>query len=196
MSFYGKNTHLDSYVHGTLNNLFASQFLSTNPDSILELKKLFVNIQTKKNKKIHYFYLWLLTGRRPYLAKFNFSWKHTSQNSWVKTKTKRQLVQIRIKEKHSFHFLHEILWQIITKQTHAEKRVCAYKQLDVQLYMIAIPLTQSTLALQALNSYFPNIPLTLQFRFSYATAFQKLFFVRALKLLSHDSKIKGLDLFE
>ena len=62
--------------------------------------------------------------------------------------------------------------------------------------MSAVPLTQKTLPLQATNSYFPNIPLTLQFRFSYTTAFEKLFFLRALKLLSHDSKLKALDSFE
>jgi hypothetical protein len=73
MVFYQKNANLNSYLHGVLHNLFASQFLYAQPNAILRLKKLYANIQTKKNKKIHYFYLWLLTGQRPYAAGFNFS---------------------------------------------------------------------------------------------------------------------------
>jgi hypothetical protein len=62
--------------------------------------------------------------------------------------------------------------------------------------MFSVPLTQRTLSLQAANSFFPNIPLTLQFRFSYTTAFEKLFFLRSLKLLSREARVKALDIFE
>ena len=191
-----KNANLNAYVRGTLTNLFASQFLPSNPDSVLQLKRLYLIIQTKKTKKIHYFYLWLLTGQQPHSAKFNFSWKNTSANQLVKTKAKRQRVQVSLPKKHHFRLLNDILWQIITKQTTAEKKVCTYQQLNVQLKIMAVPLTQKTLILQAFNSYFPNIPLWLQFRFSYTTAFEKLFFLRALKLFSSESKFKGLDSFE
>jgi len=68
-----KNANLNAYVRGTLTNLFASQFLPSNPDSVLQLKRLYLIIQTKKTKKIHYFYLWLLTGQQPHSAKFNLS---------------------------------------------------------------------------------------------------------------------------
>jgi len=103
---------------------------------------------------------------------------------------------VKLKNKYLFSFLQNILWQIITKQTNAEKKVLVFEKLNVQLKMFAVPLTQKTLLLQATNNYWPNIPLTLQFRFSSTTAFEKLFFLRALKLLSHDSKLKALDSFE
>jgi hypothetical protein len=45
------------------------------------------------------------------------------------------------------------------------------------------------------NTYFPNIPLALEFQFSNTTAFQKIFFLRALKILSPDPKVPGLDSF-
>ena len=145
---------------------------------------------------MHYFYLWLLTGRRPRSTKFNLSWKNSSQTNFLKTKPKRQRVDVRLKNRYLFSFLQDVLWQIITKQTNAEKKILVFKKLDVQLKMFAVPLTRNTFALQAANSYFPNIPLTLQFRFSCTTAFEKLFFLRALKLLSHASKLKALDSFE
>lgn len=191
-----KNANFNVYVRGTLNHLLTSQFLSFDTNSILRLKNLYLQIQTKKNKKIHYFYLWLLTGQQPHSAKFNVSWKNTSPSNLIKTKTKRQRVQINLPKRHCFRCLNEILWQVISRQTNAEKKVWTYKQLDVQLKILVVPLTSKTLALQALNSYFPNIPLLLQFRFSYATAFEKIFFLRALKLLAPEFKLKGLDSFE
>ena len=191
-----KNANFNTYVRGTLSHLFASQFLPSHPDSILQLKRLYFIIQTKKTKKIHYLYLWLLTGQQPHSAKFNSSWKNTSPSHLVKAKAKRQRVQISVSKKHHFRLLNDILWQIIAKQTTAEKKVCTYKQLNVQLKIMAVPLTPKTLILQALNSYFPNIPFWLQFRFSYSTAFEKIFFLRALKLFSSESKCKGLDSFE
>ncbi len=62
--------------------------------------------------------------------------------------------------------------------------------------MLGVSLTQNTLALQGSNNYLSHIPLTLQFRFSCTTAFEKLFFLRALKVLSQDPKLKALDSFE
>jgi len=145
---------------------------------------------------MHYFYLWLLTKRCPRAAKFNLSWKNTSQNSLIKPKAKQQRLETYFrKKKHLFRFLHAILWQIVTKQTNSEKKILAFKRLNVQLKMFAVPLTRSTLKLQAGNSYFPNIPLTLHFRFSYSTAFEKIFFLRTLKFLSLNPKLKSLDFF-
>jgi len=43
------------------------------------------------------------------------------------------------------------------------------------------------------NTYFPNIPLAFQFQFSNTTGFQKIFFLRALKILSLDPKVPALD---
>lgn len=54
-------------------------------------------------------------------------------------------------------------------------------------------LTQKTASLQAKNSYFPVIPLQLYFRFSKTTGFEKLFLLRALKILNTDQKVRLLD---
>lgn len=191
-----KNANLNAYVGGTLNHVLTSQFLLFNINSLLRLKRVSFQIQTKKHKKIHYLYLWLLTGQKPHSAKFNVSLKNTSPNNLVKTKAKRQRVQVSLLKRHYSRCLNEVLWEIISKQTHAEKKVWTFQQLDVQLKISAVPLTSKTLVLQALNSYFPNIPLGLRFRFSYSTAFEKIFFLRALKFLASESKLKGLDLFE
>lgn len=191
-----KNANLNTYVQGTLNHLFASQFLPSNPDSILKLKQFSLIIQTKKTKKIHYFYLWLLTGQQPHSAKFNFSQKNTAFNQGVKTKTKKQRVQTNLPQKRYFFLLNDILWHIIAKQTTAEKKICIFQQLNVHLKILVVPLTPKTFVLQTFNSYFPNIPFELQFRFSYTTAFEKLFFLRALKLFSSQPKWRSLDFFE
>jgi hypothetical protein len=62
--------------------------------------------------------------------------------------------------------------------------------------MYGVPLTQKTLMLQGSNNYLSYIPLKLQFRFSCTTAFEKLFFLRALKFLSQNPKLKALDSFQ
>ena len=57
----------------TLSHILTSQFLYIpNIGQKYELKKQELIIQTKKHKKIHYLYLWLLTGQNPPSAKFNF----------------------------------------------------------------------------------------------------------------------------
>ena len=196
MLFCKKKMALNSYVRWTLNSFFTSQFLYFNTNNILRLKRLTCKIATRKNKKIHYFYLWLLTKQTPYSKKFYVAKKNTSMygTTFLNAKSKRQVLEIMLKKKYMWPIIHEILWQIISKQMHAEKAVWAYEQSNVKIKIPFVPLTESTFFLQAKNNYFPNIPLTLKFYFSFTSAFQKLFFLRMLKFLSHDTKVKTLDL--
>jgi len=191
-----KKNHFNSYARWTVRNLFASQFLCSSPDSLVRLKRLHVHIQARKNKKIFYFYLWFLTKQHPYSTRFNFARKNVGANNFLQTKPKRQRLEVDIKNKNIFVFLQEILWQVIIKQTNAEKKVWNYQKLNVLIKMFGVSLTQNTLTLQGSNNYLSDIPLTLQFRFSCTTAFEKLFFLRALKFLSQDPKLKALDSFE
>ncbi len=191
-----KKTHFNSYARWTLRNLFASQFLCSSPDSLVRIKRLHVNIQARKNKKIFYFYLWFLTKQHPYATRFNLAQKNLASNNFLQTKPKRQRLEVDIKNKNIFVFLHEILWQVIIKQTNAEKKVWSYQKLNLLINMYGVPLTQKTLMLQGSNNYLSYIPLKLQFRFSCTTAFEKLFFLRALKFLSQNPKLKALDSFQ
>lgn len=191
-----KKTNFNSYVRWTVGNLLASQFLCSSPDSLVRVKGLHVNIQARKNKKIFYFYLWFLTKQHPYSTRFNWARNNLASNNSLQTKPKRQRLEVNLKKKKFFVFLQEILWQIIIKQINAEKKVCTYQKLNVLIKMFGVSLTQKTLTLQGSNNYLSYIPLTLRFRFSCSTAFEKLFFLRALKFLSPDPKLKALDSFE
>ena len=174
-------------------HLNTSQFVYATPESCLKLKNLLLKIQTKKQKKIHYMYLWLLTKRIPYSQKFHPSWKNTSSNTLLKTKAKKHCLQVTLPSKNKFAVLYEILMQIISHQTNSEKKIWTFQQRHVQVQVFSVPLTKNTYLLQMKNTYFPNIPLKLQFQFSNTTAFQKLFFLRALKVLSPVSKNSALD---
>jgi len=178
MLFCQKKQNLNSYASWTLSNLFTSQFLHSSYEDLLFLKKANLVIQTRKNKKIHYFYLWLLTRQNPYAKKFFLAEKTISSfaQPFLKVKPKRQRIEVSLKKKHTWLVLHEILWEIISKQINAEKTIWTYRQPNLQLTIPFVPLTKSTFFLQASNSYFPNIPLTLIFSFSCATGFQKIFF--------------------
>jgi len=190
-----KTLSLNSYKSWTLSNLFTSQFIHSTYNDLLFLKKVNLIIHTRKNKKIHYFYLWLLTRQHPYAKKFFLAEKNISlfAQPFLKVKPKRQRIEVFLKKKHTWLVLHEILWEIISKQINAEKTIWTYQQPNLQLTIPFVPLTKSTFFLQASNSYFPSIPLTLIFSFSCTTAFQKIFFLRALKFLSADTKLKILD---
>ena len=92
-----------------------------------------------------------------------------------------------------FEILYAILTQMISKQTNSEKKILAFAQHKVQIMILTAPLTENTFLLQMKNTYFPNIPIMFQFQFSNITTFQKIFFLRALKILSPVQKILALD---
>jgi hypothetical protein len=192
---YSKNRTLKQYTQGIFQHLLSSQFVYPMPEEFVQLKRLRLKIQTRKQKKIHYMYLWLFTRKIPYLRKFRPSWKNTSRNILLKTKAKSHSLQVTISSKNKFAILYEILMQMISKQTNSEKQIWNFQHQNVQAMIFAVPLTERTYSLQMKNTYFPSIPLVFQFQFSNTTAFQKLFFLRALKILSPVSKIPALDSF-
>ena len=54
---YKKNGSLKQYQNLIFKNILSSQFVYSTPQDITQLKRVRINIHTKKNKKIHYFYL-------------------------------------------------------------------------------------------------------------------------------------------
>ena len=105
-------------------------------------------------------------------------------------------MQVAIHSKNKFSVIQEILFAIIAHQINYEKKIWNFQHQHIQILIPAAPLTRSTIFLQAKNSYFPNIPLSLHIKFSNTTAFQKLFILRALKILTSMQQIKNLDLIE
>lgn len=196
MSIIKKKLGLKQYQRTILPNVLTSQFLYSRLQDVPRIKRLRLNIQTKKSKNIHFLYLWLFTGKKPHSRKFNPSWKHSISNPLLKTKAKASRLQVAVRRKKICFLTHQILFQIISKQISQEKRVWRFQGRYIQAVIPAIPLTKATVFLQAKNSFFPNIPLTLHVQCSNATAFQKLFILRALKILSSEQKIKKLDMID
>lgn len=193
--FLSKNKNLKKYTLGLWQYISTSQFIYMNPEKIIKLKRLSFRIETRKQKKIHFVYLWLLTKKIPYLKKFYPAWKNNSRNNLIKTKQKKYSLQVKISTKNKFNLLYNILMEIISKQIHSEKKIWTFQADQVRVSLFSVPLTKNTVLLQIKNTYFPNIPMTLQFKFSKTTAFQKLFFLRSLKILSTFSKIAAFDSF-
>ena len=193
---FSKNVTLKQYTGGIFQYILTSQFVYSTPENCIRLKNLRLKIQTQKQKKIHYMYLWLLTKKIPHLQKFYPSWKNTSSNIFFKTKAKKYTLEVNILSKNKFDIFYQVLMQIISTQTNSEKQVWSFHQKYVDAIIFSVPLTKNTYLLQMKNTYFPNIPLIFQFSFSNATAFEKLFFLRALKFLSLSSKNPALDASE
>jgi len=191
---YKKNGSLKQYQNLIFKNILSSQFVYSTQQDITQLKRVRINIHTKKNKKIHYFYLWLLTGQIPYLRKFHSSTKKGSINPLLRTKAKNHSLQVAVQPKKNLFLLAEILTSIISKQIIFEKKVWTFWNQNVRIMIPFTPLTRSTIRLQAKNSYFPYIPLAFNLQFKKATAFQRLFFLRALRIINKESQIKNLDL--
>jgi len=67
---YKKNLALEQYQKTIFTNIFTSNFVYSNIQEIPRVRRLRLNIKTKKSKKVHSLYLFLLTGQIPYIRKF------------------------------------------------------------------------------------------------------------------------------
>ena len=94
-----KNLILTQYKALTFDPLVTSQFLYSTPEEVINLKALRLELKSKKNQKLHFFYLWLLTGKIPYRRKFSSFLKKPAVPLFKKTKTKLQYLQVRIKSR-------------------------------------------------------------------------------------------------
>jgi len=193
---YQKNLALKQYQKTISTQVFTSHFVYFSLQEVFRVRRLRLNIETKKSKKVHPLYLFLLTGQLPYTRKFNPSWKNSNTHAVLKPKASINRVQVSIRPANKFIILDELLTQIIPKQLNSETRIWRFQEANMQVLVPTASLTKSTAFLQAKNNYFPNFPLTLHFTLSNTTAFQKLFFLRIYKIIKSEHKIPGLDLFE
>ena len=118
-----KNLILNQYKKLTFDPILTSQFLYSTPEEMINLKALRLELKSKKSQKLHFFYLWLLTGKRPYRRKFSSSLKTASFSLFKKTKTKLQYLQVRLKSRKKEFLLADILDLIVSHQINSERRV-------------------------------------------------------------------------
>jgi len=196
---YPKKLTFAKYSHEFLPLILSSEFSYLTPNNLPTIQRLRINIYTKRAKRIHSFYLWLLTGQKPFRKKFHLSQtrrKRSSSKSLQRKKIKSKHVQITIQSGNTFFVLRELLFSIVTKQMNYEKPIWRFRQKDIQLSIPIAPLTYSTVRLKTKNNYFPNIFLRVGLTFSPSTAFQRLFLAKALKLIHTKPQLKGLETFE
>lgn len=193
---YKKNLALEQYQKTISTHVFTSNFVYLSLQEIPRVRRLRLNIETKKSKKVHPLYLFLLTGQVPYTRKFYPSWKNSNSHAFLKPKAAIHRVQVCVRPKTKFIILSEILTQIIPKQLTHETRIWHFQEAKMLVLVPMASLTRSTAHLQAKNSYFPNFSLTLHFTLSDTTAFQKLFFLRMWRIITPENKFNGLDLIK
>ena len=193
---YSKKLTFEKFSNEFLPLILSSEFLYLTPNRIPTICRLRINIYTKRVKRIHSFYLWLLTGQKPFRKKFHPSQTRHSSRFSQRKKTRSKHIQLTIQSSNAYFVLRELLFNITSKQMNYEKPIWRFRHKDIQLSIPITPLTRSTVRLKTKNNYFPNIFLRLGLTFSPSTAFQRLFFVKALKLIHAKPQIKGLDTFE
>lgn len=193
---YKKNLALEQYQKTISTHVFTSHFVYFSLQEVPRVRRLRLNIETKKSKKVHSLYLFLLTGQIPYTRKFYPSWKNSNSHAFLKPKATTHRVQVCVRPTNKFRILSEILTQIIPKQLTHETRIWRFQEAKMLVLVPMASLTKSTVYLQAKNNYFPNFPLTLHFTLSDTTAFQKLFFLRISRIITSEHKLKGLDFIE
>ena len=181
------------YTIVTLKHLVSSQFVSYDPNNIARVKRVRCNLEGKKGKQINYLYLWIFTHFLPTSFRLHSGHKNTSSNPLLKIKVKKHRFQVAIKKRKQYFFLLKIVKFLITNQMSSESKNWTFYKHGLNVNIPTAILTYKTAALQAKNNYFPLIPFQLRFRFSRATAFEKLFLLRAFQILDLHQKLKSFD---
>ena len=151
-----------------------------------------IQIQSKRRKNVYFFFLWLLTNQRPYARKFNRSQK-TFVNSLLKTKPKLFHLHVQTFSKRIYVLLQQILFELISIQLNYEKRIWRFIDNCIEIKIPSVILTPRIATLFSTNNYFPEIPLKARLYWSRSSAFERIFFLRALKVLTSTQKITALD---
>jgi len=146
---YKKNLALEQYQKTISTHVFTSHFVYFSLQEVFRVRRLRLNIETKKSKKVHPLYLFLLTGQLPYTRKFYPSWKNSNTHAVLKPKAAINRVQVSVRPANKFIILNEILTQIIPKQLNSEKRIWRFQEANMQVLIPTASLTKSTAFLQA-----------------------------------------------
>lgn len=183
---------LKKYTNSILTNLLSSQFIYNDLNLLPRIQAIWVQIQSKRRKNVYFFFLWLLTNQRPYAHKFNRSQK-TFVNSLTKTKPKLFRLNTQISSKRIYVLLQEFLFELISIQLNYEKKIWRFAGNCIEIKIPTVVLTQRISTLFSANNYFPEIPLKVRLYWSSSSAFERMFFLRALKVLTSTQRITALD---
>jgi hypothetical protein len=183
---------LKKYTNSILKNLLSSQFVYNDLNLLPRIQAIRIQIQSKRRKNVYFFFLWLLTNQRPYARKFNRSQK-TFVNSLIKTKPKLFRLHSQMSSKRIYVLLQEFLFELISIQLNYEKKIWRFADNCIELKIPTVVLTQRISILFATNNYFPEIPLKVRLYWSRSSAFERIFFLRALKVLTSTQRITALD---
>ena len=66
-----KILQLHRYYNKTLNHIFNSQFVADNIKEVPKLNRFALSIESKKIKKTHYLFIYLLTNKKGHMIKYN-----------------------------------------------------------------------------------------------------------------------------
>lgn len=178
-----KIRQLNRYYNKTLRHVFSSQFVAKNIREVPTLNQFALSIESKKIKKTHYLFIYLLTkGKKGHMIKYNIPWKFKTQIARVNKNSK---ILCRLSTTTTEKVLHIILFKMFPQVFPAEKKVLKLTEHLVKLIVYQVPLLEESLALQSNNGYLINISLTLNLEIPYATFYSKLFLVKTLKLSSY-----------
>jgi hypothetical protein len=84
-----KKLQFKQYNKGLLTNVISSQFVYKNPNVLPVLNKVFTTIKAKHFKKIHFWYLSLLTNQKPYIKEIGIQKsKHIEKTLVLKSKAR------------------------------------------------------------------------------------------------------------
>ena len=187
-------SQLKQYQNTILTNILSSQFIYSSVNQKCELKKQELIIQHKKNKKIHYLYLFLTANKRPYAKKYYISSKTMNKTgSITKTKSKAITWRVEIRKRNFYENLNRILFEIIPFQTNSEKKVLKLKENHLDIIIGFAPLTTKTFCLKSKNSYISDIPLIWRLKWTNSPLFQKIFILKHLKVLNEGIHFKKLE---
>jgi hypothetical protein len=185
---------LKQYTNKVLTNVLSSQFVYSSIQEHPQLKKQQLIINSKKRKKTHYLYLFLMTTKRPYAKKYYIGWKSSSQKqNLVQSKPKTVSWHVEIPTNKIFDLLGKILFNIIPTQTDYEKPILNSHQHQLDVIIPYAPLTIHTIGLQSRNSYMTDIPITWRWQWNNISLFQKIFILRHFKVINQPN-LKRLEI--
>jgi hypothetical protein len=183
----------EQYNSTFLTNILSSHFIYQDYEKLPQLKIINLSLCTKNSKKIHFWYLYLLSMQKPSIKKFHFSWKaHIQRSNLIKPKIKSTIWQTSIKKKKNLYFLYTVLFNLFSMEHLLEKKILKFQENTIGIIIPSAMLNFQTIALRPRNNYFPTIPLSFWFNWTNITVFQKLFILRHWKILNQP-KLNYLD---
>ena len=126
-----KILQLHRYYNKTLNHIFSSQFVADNIKEVPKLNRFALSIESKKIKKTHYLFIYLLTNKKGHMIKYNIPWKFKAQTGRI---VKNSKILCRLSAKRTEKILHEERGNWIYKRN--KKKLLASPFLEIWLWEV------------------------------------------------------------